>query len=77
MIRRIRALFWFIQISPWHMWKYLARYGPRIQVFRNRRYPDGSRMYIRRRWGVQIIGLQMGDRGGTREYVRRQMRLES
>lgn len=88
LLMRIRALFWFIDLSPWHMWKYLARHGPRIQVFRNRRYPKGfknirgediggERMYTHYRWGVQILGFQFGDRGGSREYTRKQLGLSS
>jgi hypothetical protein len=87
-LKRIRALFWFVRVDPWRMWKYLARHGPRIQVFRNRRYPKGyknwegtdiggARMYITYRWGGQVLGLQVGDRGHSREFVRREMGLES
>lgn len=74
-LKRIRAFFWFIQVDPWRMWTFYATCGPRIQVFRNRRYPDGKRMYTHYRWGGQILGLQIGDRGGSRNYVRRQLKL--
>lgn len=79
----LRCLFWFIRIDPWRMWVYFARCGPRVQVFRNRRWPKGTknihgedvggcRKYIHYRWGIQILGFSFGDRGGTRNYVRRE-----
>lgn len=85
LLKYLRYAFWFIQISPWRMWKYFARHGPVIQVFRNRRYPKGAknwstgesiagkRIYIHFRWGIQILGFQFGDRGGSREYLRKKL----
>lgn len=57
-------------------------------VFRNRRFPNGfrnilgediggQRIYTDFRWGIAILGLEIGDRGRSREYVRRQMGLAS
>lgn len=73
LLYRIRLLFWPISISSWHMWKYLARHGPRVQIFRNRRYPDGSRMYKMYRWGFAILGFEFGDRGGRKQWLRERL----
>lgn len=74
----IRCFFYFINIDSPRMWKFLFLHGPRIQIFRNRRYPKhwpgseaGKRMYIHYRWGGQILGLTIGDRGNSKEYFRR------
>lgn len=65
------------------MWKYLFLHGPRVQIFRNRRYSKGEknwqtgesiagkRIYTCYRWGGQILGLTIGDRGHTKEYLQR------
>jgi hypothetical protein len=87
LLKHLRAAFWFIQVDSWRIWKDSLRGAlPRYQVFRNRRYPKGyrnirgediggSRIYTPFRWGGAILGLQIGDRGGSREYVRRRLGL--
>lgn len=86
--KHVRAFFWFVQVYSWDWWKVAFWHGPRLQVFRNRRYPKGfrntrgediggERIYIHYRWGVAILGLQAGDRGGSRAYVRKQLGLET
>lgn len=62
---------WPIHVAPWHMWKAVLRSGPFndhygwFGVFRNRpgviRREKGR--LLPRRWGVRILGLEIGDRG--------------
>lgn len=67
---------WPVSVLPWEMWKLHARnhgwrrdhcpmIGGWFCVFRNRpgviRWEPGR--MLPRRWGVRIIGLEIGDRG--------------
>jgi hypothetical protein len=87
LLKHIRAAFWFVRVDSLDWWGYSLCCGPRIQIFRNRRYPKGTknalgediggkRMYTTFRWGGQLLGLTIGDRGRSREYVRKQLGLQ-
>lgn len=78
----LRYTFWFVHVCSWQWWKYCFRHGPQVQIFRNRRYPkggrqvqkwSGTRVFTHYRWGGALLGLEIGDRGHAREYVRKQL----
>lgn len=65
---------WPVRIAPWHLWRiYLRRwpwdtswpYGAWIGFFRNlpgfKKWEKGR--LLPSRWGIRIIGIEIGDRG--------------
>ncbi len=54
-----------IYCSPWRTWKVNFWHEPWIGMFRNRadyiKYVEGR--LLPWRWGIRIVGLEIGDRG--------------
>jgi hypothetical protein len=79
LLRWLRGLFWFVQINSWNMWKF------QWHMSRRKTDPQHCRLIgrfkrkpgtITKRWGVYLWGLEIGDRGGTRECTRHTLRLD-
>lgn len=72
-LRWLRAKLWFISVGRWSHWKVMAGWtGARWGRFRQHvpRKPDF------RRWGGYVLGIEIGDRGGTRAGLRHRLRLD-
>lgn len=72
-LRWLRGQLWFIDVGRWENWIVMWRWkGERWGRFRQHvpRKPDF------RRWGGYVLGLEIGDRGGTRRGVRHRLRLD-
>lgn len=52
--------FGLVRVSSVHMWKHLWRSGQWFGVFRN--HPDQGPQ-CKQRWGVRVVGLEIGSRG--------------
>lgn len=75
LLRWLRGKLWFIRVASWRAWVDAVRVtGWRFGIFRNHGIPR-SRDYGRR-WGGYLLGLEIGNRGGTRRNVRHEMRLD-
>jgi hypothetical protein len=74
-LRWLRGKLWFIRVARWRAWVDVVRVtGWRFGIFRNYGVPR-SKEYGRR-WGGYLLGLSIGNRGGTRRNVRHEMRLD-
>ncbi len=68
------TLRWPVHVSPWWVWKIILRNFVRLHwrdstvpcfgIFRNDpRFIRDVGTWLPRRWGVQILGLELGQRG--------------
>jgi hypothetical protein len=69
-VREDGTIYWPISVSPWTFWKIALQHPFEKQfgafgVFRNKsgvvKWVSGR--LLPRRWGVRILGLEIGDRG--------------